>query len=1465
MPRVSRLLLRNIGHPLARFHDLLVDFEKGMDSLIWLDHGGGKTALLELFFSVILPSKKDFMAREAHKRALEDFVQESDVGHVSIEWIFDEETPPIYFLTGMVVEWRNNKLVKLFYGMNYPLNFDLNKHLTIENLPYQEKDSLLSIADIVGTLKEYKRQNPDQQVQYIREPIRNWEEYLRKSRIDPEVFRYQLVMNEKEGRVDEFFKFKSEITFLKDIINIIQDDRRIQKQFEFLKHYTENIKKIPNQELELEFIQEIIPLLEQSSLFASNKKAAIAKLNQIYRDLKFLKNELEGEIIKKEDEEEECTRKRNDLAGHLEKMQKGLDLKDYELCYFRDRFFKIRIDEFNKQMRKLEDALKDLEKKSLILDNLPRHLEIQELKNAIKILKEELSADIKPIEDDLKIWGSIYHEILLQTIETKKAEIKSMDDKLTNLKNREIDLNVKINTKTLENERETENIGKLENFIENINNFRLNLINRGIIEAGGDIDQVTTNLQKEIKIIALTCENLNTDVVNFKERQTIIQKTVDVLKDKKTTLLLKQTQLESNLDNCKRDWQDLMSFKPIQERILFDNEIPAEINYRMLSPANRMKLNEQMNTAQSDIKQFEYQHQELQDMIKFYREHKEFPLDKNIITVYHFLKKKKYNVHFGWKYLRENYNLQESEILAKRIPHLLNGLILVGSSLDLLRGELRNEEGVKGLNLSEPVLVSSSKVFDRAEDGVENMLNTLVIDAGLEWRYKEDSISKYYKNLCLDAEELGEKITELHITHNSLQRCLDHWDQFLKKYPEEKHKKQRSDLLDTTNEIEQCQTQIQDEKNEADELERKVSEKERELKQKQEALEKMQADLKDLEEYAKVILEAQKKIEKQKQLEKTIHENKILIQEWIAEIPDLESQSKKVDGEKSKLNTQIANYSRDLSGITLKDGNVYDVTQIPLSDAKSQYNLLNDRYTGILIESDLGREVRLKENQIKKLTESHAIALQGVHLTIQDMDTYQKSTGSIVMEDIPNKKANLIERIKTITKNIRDIQIAVKNQNDKKMRNKEKLNESKKIYGDMTFEEIYDIDQLEELIKELEAEKDKLEIKIDANQTEYDNLTAQLEDLGRLLNTYKNYKEKIEGKFESVQFDIDEDAVGALSPRVTSDLDLIELTMDDLDRSIKNAKNELEEARKHIEKNIHEVKLAADKEAYRDLTTELIINLRAFDERILLDVKDRLLNPVERRKINLRDELEESKKYLNNFKEVISTEVVNALNNIKKLNNVRVNIKEMPYLDGQQYLKIDTRPVDSTLVESTVHEYLMEKIEKGAFELTISSGLGLLSDIIIEYVSAGKLTIKLLHPPQHNEVRYVKVSDFFKKSGSEKTTMTIYLYCMLVQYRHRIQAPAYKKHSSHVLVLDNSIGQSSKVEHVKMQLDNANKMHIQLIYATGVKEVEAYKPFLNIIPLCNECIDNRDNNIVTTREYASNITGGNIYRLPQAE
>ena len=92
MARLCRVHFAGMGEACARFHPLTLDFRHKQagapqDSVIWLRNGGGKTTLISLLYSVLVPNQNQFLGRLLGKdTTLTDFLRPNELGVVVTEW-----------------------------------------------------------------------------------------------------------------------------------------------------------------------------------------------------------------------------------------------------------------------------------------------------------------------------------------------------------------------------------------------------------------------------------------------------------------------------------------------------------------------------------------------------------------------------------------------------------------------------------------------------------------------------------------------------------------------------------------------------------------------------------------------------------------------------------------------------------------------------------------------------------------------------------------------------------------------------------------------------------------------------------------------------------------------------------------------------------------------------------------------------------------------------------------------------------------------------------------------------------------------------------------------------------------------------------------------------------------------------------------------------------------------------------
>ncbi|MFF7413355.1 coiled-coil domain-containing protein [Streptomyces lydicus] len=264
MLRLRRIRLENIGHKDARFNGTLLDLtEPGgqiSDAIVWLRNGGGKSSLLALFFNLLLPGKADFIGY-AKNKGLIDYVLEGKPAHVVAEWEDDASSfggPAL--ITGAVYQWPDghrpasdddawDKLQRAWYTLRPVAGTGLTT-LPVHTLGgWRSKEGYLKAL----TLQMAANHHLDLQIVNDRNQG-TWEKMLSDRGLDPRLLQVQRRMNLDEGAITELFQFDSAEGFLELLIDLVVDPTQPTTVRNNLKSQAVRLAKRPARELELRFL-----------------------------------------------------------------------------------------------------------------------------------------------------------------------------------------------------------------------------------------------------------------------------------------------------------------------------------------------------------------------------------------------------------------------------------------------------------------------------------------------------------------------------------------------------------------------------------------------------------------------------------------------------------------------------------------------------------------------------------------------------------------------------------------------------------------------------------------------------------------------------------------------------------------------------------------------------------------------------------------------------------------------------------------------------------------------------------------------------------------------------------------------------------------------------------------------------------------------------------------------------------
>ncbi|MGW6026485.1 hypothetical protein [Streptomyces sp. NPDC055099] len=263
MYELSRVRLYSIGPAGARYADTVLDL-RGVGAevpdpapaqaeffedepvgpprrpapagVLFLENGGGKSVLLKLIFSVMLPGHRNTLGG-ASSGVLRKFLLADDCGHVALEW--QHTLTGECVVVGKVSEWRGRqvsndprKFAEAWYS------FRPGPGMSLDSLPVAESTAVRPLVEGASgaqgrrrTMKGFRdalteagKAYPHLEVHW--EEIHDrWNEHLGDLGLDPELFRYQREMNADEGEAAGLFAVKKDSDFTDLLLRAVTDTR----------------------------------------------------------------------------------------------------------------------------------------------------------------------------------------------------------------------------------------------------------------------------------------------------------------------------------------------------------------------------------------------------------------------------------------------------------------------------------------------------------------------------------------------------------------------------------------------------------------------------------------------------------------------------------------------------------------------------------------------------------------------------------------------------------------------------------------------------------------------------------------------------------------------------------------------------------------------------------------------------------------------------------------------------------------------------------------------------------------------------------------------------------------------------------------------------------------------------------------------------------------------------------------
>lgn len=322
MYELSRVRLYSVGPNPARYQDVILDLRHAgapvtkpavaatlfdttatvvrrpsPASVLFAENGNGKTVLVKLIFSVMLPGRKQIVGT-SNTKALDGFVLADDVSHVALEWMHVETGQLV--VTGKTSAWRehrvsqdSNRLQEAWYSFRPTPEFGL------DDLPFTEQGRLVEMSGFRDRLTEADATQPHLQMAWVT-GHREWTERLDNLGLDSELFAYQRRMNAGEGEAADAFSFKSDEAFVDWLLTSVIDKDGPRAMAEVIDSYATRLAERDDVVAERDFVAGALERLTPLAAAARDYAAARDLQAEAARDATRLATAL---VLRRHDED----------------------------------------------------------------------------------------------------------------------------------------------------------------------------------------------------------------------------------------------------------------------------------------------------------------------------------------------------------------------------------------------------------------------------------------------------------------------------------------------------------------------------------------------------------------------------------------------------------------------------------------------------------------------------------------------------------------------------------------------------------------------------------------------------------------------------------------------------------------------------------------------------------------------------------------------------------------------------------------------------------------------------------------------------------------------------------------------------------------------------------------------------------------------------------------------------------
>lgn len=1427
MARLLRLHLSSVGHKDARFFPLSLDFRnrerQPTDCVVWLMNGGGKSSLMNLFYSTFLPESRRFLGAKAEnrERKLADYVKGSDLAVVLTEW----QMPPgtsLFSTTrivGQALAWKGamasiddeSRLDREFFTFR---GSDLHP---FDSLPFHglAGQRCTTMKDVREWLAQLGNDYPELEVERGNQDGKaKWRATLDRVGIDTELFEYHLKMNVREGGAAELFKVRDTMEFVDLFLEMALNPDMADMARAQIESVREKLLRLPQKELEERFViallGELRPLIEEADKLAEAEKAWREKRRENFLLRAAIENSIKthaARLILVEGELEVLGQEHSALVSNKKK------LEEYRGNYnrlARELTYREAVANENEKKVALDDSAIA---KSLAAAAI-RHARIASRLEQLEELRRQRESELKeekPVIDELRSLGGAYAAGLADEITRLDGLLSAARSALAERTEEHRLANSKLNELREESTRTATELEAVKKRLQLRDKRRAALRKEGCLEA------------EEKAVVALSRweseqQRIERDIDVAESRIEEIDAETGGLKDQIGTFDSQHRDLKQSIGEKTRLWErgrnaaaSLRDSAPIRE--VMTTEKPA-----LDFPDLPGLLHTRLQRIEDGIFQSRFDSVDDERTLRAFETERLFPPTREVDLVLEHLREKGLRTALpAYRFLATNAPVSDAarEWLASD-PARYSGIVVTSE------GEFR---ALKSSSFPVPGLRHPVQITLSANPQSTDLGDTAAALPVNDGAFNHEAAVIEHREVEVRVGKANDHVAALNEQRDETSRVIQELKSWLDEFGNGALDRIASDRDHFSDEAERVMRQIGKLRSAVSDLVKERADKSADIKRwrpevgvLRERKERLRGYIAEYEEHEEQWIEERRtKLQRVEQLGGEIAEKERELSRCADEVKRSEERVRTRKAEKERRENEYTE-------IRFRDTRAQP-EQLSLETASTRYLTALAKYQDRFGGGELEGRIKEAESNLADMREQHRSQSGGLS---------EDQIAAAAKHDDLDGRLDETEREHLQAHSAH--QAAVGNL-VRAEKDRPSAPAHKQGLG------LPPEDTKPETAAEAELRRDKLDVLIEADSSRLEKCEKEIaagekekQTLNASVDARTPHLTTLDGLTES--------ASGATPPLPADDKALTKLVADSKSETERRGAAH-DKARAVVERRINRLREVTRREEFSSLPPLARERLGTLSEEELLQRRDEFIQSHEAWQKVLRNEIETLGRDKDLVVRALDGVASSAVRLLAKAERASTMPAAFPGWTGQPFLRINAHPVTEPAAR---RDRLAALVTKLVAEKAIPSGHKLASAALREI--GGAIRVTLLKPEDPLRPDRHDITEFGSFSGGEKMTAAILLYTTLAHLRMRGRDEHGRNPEAGVLLLDNPFGTASKREFVELQLRVARQMGVQLIYTTGVNDLGALDVLPRILRLRKRHRDRRSGDLLISQEQA---------------